>query len=343
MKASSGRLYALRRQSGAAAIEFSLAALPVLLVGLGIVELAQWFFLKQAVSLALLEAGRAGITQHNSPEAIQDAFKRALHPVAPLARSDDWRIEVISPSPLAFQDFADKTLSATSTNGLLVINNDYQSEHHERNIQQGRIEGRGLYSGQTIFEANTLALRLTYGHPPLLPGVAALLRMLPASDGYAGRTLRNGRLPLRQELRLNMQSHPMAWPLTNRGHVVLAEELGPQSSDFSSLDDWRRCVQGMWCVKPAYRHLSDFADQKKPNYSGPRNGPDTSADPGAPHGPSEGETASEHDLSEDSKASQGSNGQSPLEGGIPGPDPVDTGLPGPPDELCGIAMCCLGG
>lgn len=343
MKASLGVLHAIRRQSGAAAIEFSLAALPILLVGLGVVELAQWFFLKQAISLALLEAGRAGITEHNSPQAMQDAFKRALQPVAPLARSDHWRIEVISPSPFAFQDFADKTLSATSPHGLLVINNDYQSEHHERNIERGSIEGRGLYSSQTIFEANTLALRLTYGHAPLLPGVAALLRMLPASEGYAGRTLQSGRLPLRQELRLNMQSHPMAWPLTNDGHVVLAEELVRKSSDFSSLGDWGRCVQGAWCMKPAYRHSSDFADQKLPDYSGPLGIPDKSAAPGMPLDPAEGETAREHDFSEDSKASQGFNGQSPLEGGNPGSDPVDTGLPGPPDELCGIAMCCVGG
>src|SRR3546814_17182852 len=71
------------RQSGSGAIEFAIIAVPMLLLGFGGTELAQWFYVKQAVSLALLDAARAGITQNARPQAIRQAFETALRPLYP--------------------------------------------------------------------------------------------------------------------------------------------------------------------------------------------------------------------------------------------------------------------
>src|SRR3546814_2801513 len=59
-------------QAGASLIEFSVVAVPILLLGLGSVDIASWFFTRQAVSLALLEAGRAGIVSHAHPQRSEE-------------------------------------------------------------------------------------------------------------------------------------------------------------------------------------------------------------------------------------------------------------------------------
>src|SRR3546814_16370410 len=69
------------RQSGSGAIEFAIIAVPMLLLGFGGTELAQWFYVKQAVSLALLDAARAGITQNARPQAIRQAFATELRQI----------------------------------------------------------------------------------------------------------------------------------------------------------------------------------------------------------------------------------------------------------------------
>lgn len=69
------------RQRGAGLAGFAVVVMPVLLLGLGSVEIAHWFFTRQAVSLALLEAGRAAVTSHNHPQRIIGAFERTLEPV----------------------------------------------------------------------------------------------------------------------------------------------------------------------------------------------------------------------------------------------------------------------
>src|SRR3546814_15126512 len=83
-------------QAGASLIEFSVVAVPILLLGLGSVDIASWFFTRQAVSLALLEAGRAGIVSHAHPQTMITAFEPHLLPPFPAAskqasRTDDGR------------------------------------------------------------------------------------------------------------------------------------------------------------------------------------------------------------------------------------------------------------
>src|SRR5690606_29344445 len=98
----------------------------------------------------------------------------------------------------------------------VTIDNNYQAEQHERHQAQGRPSGLGPVSGITIFDANSLVLRLTYMHEPLVPGMRPLMGLLSAgAQGYARAALAGGYLPMRQTLRLTMQSHPVAWPNTN--------------------------------------------------------------------------------------------------------------------------------
>src|SRR5690606_22498033 len=135
----------------------------ILLAGLGSIEAAQWFFTRQAASLALLQAGRAGITHNAHPDAMVDAFEAALLPLhvsasgrkaaerlaAALDRRTQrtgrapWQIEVLSPTAAAFQDHGDASISIPTPGSLAAINNDYQLEQHQRRQSQGWHAGVG--------------------------------------------------------------------------------------------------------------------------------------------------------------------------------------------------------
>src|SRR5690606_4833505 len=103
-----------------------------------------------------------------------------------------------------------------------VIDTDYLHEQHLARSAQGRRDDRGPLSGQTILEANTLVLELTWLHEPLLPGVRGLLRALaPADTRYGSVAMaRAGYLPIRRQVAMVMQSHPVEWEMPPHGRVV---------------------------------------------------------------------------------------------------------------------------
>lgn len=301
-------------------------AVPILLVGLGCVEVARWFQVRQFVDVALLQAARAGITGHARPQAIEAAFEQALLPLyasGPAASADSrmradfarrgavlgdapWRIEILGPAKAAFADYADPGLAIARETGLAAINNDYQAEQHQRYLGQGRPLGPA--SGLTIYRANVLALRLTFPHQPLVPGVAALLRQLGDPAGsYAARAMAlGGYLPMVRELRLGMQSHPVDWPKGQGGRVVARQETA-QTSPAGV-----RAVpcDGLWCLRT-------------PATSGPAPGP---ALPVWPEPSQGGATAP--------------NGEGPPAGGAAeGPGQTVA----PDDPACGVALCCVPG
>jgi hypothetical protein len=233
-----------RAQTGASLVEFSIVAIPILLLGLGSIEIAQWFFYKQAISLALVEAGRAAIVDHAHPLTIESAFEDAMLPVfvsvtRPLSRqrlqhalderldktrAPPWRIEILSPSRAAFHDFAAPTLAIAQQTGLPAINNAYLAEQDAAKQAQGWPLGIGPQSKHGIWYANTLVLRLTWLHEPMLPVAKGLIRLLGDQHGSYGEQAmaRGGYLPLTQEVALVMQSHPVYWPLSGSGKVVRA-------------------------------------------------------------------------------------------------------------------------
>ncbi len=238
-------------------------AIPVLLLGLAAIESAQWLFTRQAAGLALLEAGRAGITQHASPQAMITAFEQALLPLhaspsrasaqnrleAALARREHrlggapWRIEILSPGADAYRDFADPALPVARRSGRSAINNDYLHEQDLRYRAMGWPQGRGPASGVDIFQANTLALRLSYPHEPAVPGMRALLSMLGNERGsYRQRVMAAGYLPIVREMSLVMQSHPVSWAMPESGKIV-----GPERVAVGAAGVAAECA-GIWCL-----------------------------------------------------------------------------------------------
>lgn len=307
------------RQRGTSAIEFIVVAVPMLLVGLGAIELGRWFSVKQAVSLALLEAGRAGITDHARPSSIEHAFERALLPMFPPTRrhtsaqrlaitlerrrqatgAAPWQIQVVSPDTAAYTDFSSKRVQVANADGYAVIDNNYQAEQHEAYVAKGWEGGRGPISGVTIFDANSLVLHLTYPHEPLVPGMNALLALLSVgSSGYARAALAGGYLPLRQTIRLSMQSHPVAWP--NHSVKVLIHPAAGTPPAQAVLP----CV-GLWCRPQA---PASPASEVSPPWV-----------PSRPFTPVPGPTSS---------------------------NPVVPAAPGPGtsySEECGVLLCCMNG
>ncbi|GAA0506796.1 MAG: TadE/TadG family type IV pilus assembly protein [Pigmentiphaga sp.] len=217
----------LLSQRGAAMAEFTVVAIPLLLTGLGAFETGRWLLTRQAVGYALFEAARAGTAAHADPAAMAQAFERALSPAlgtpalaspgdqsaAARARMAGWarhhglpmaRIEQLSPTAASFQDFP-----AGRAAGPRELDYDYQRLHHDTVYFSRYRGGIGPRSGQTLFDANTLVLRLTYLHAPYLPGMRALLRSLAnasETDDYVRRARAAGLLVIRREIAMPMQS-----------------------------------------------------------------------------------------------------------------------------------------
>lgn len=316
--------------------EFAIAAVPLMLLGLGCVETARWFYFKQALSLALLEAARAGSTQHAQPQAVQDAFETALRPLHPptathtaaervrLALDErrrstnqaPWRIRVVDPSAAAFTDFSDPGLDIDRQAGRRAINNNYQKEQHAAREARGWEGGVGPASGQTIYQANVLTLQLVYPLEPLVPGLRPLLQLLGAgSPGYPGRALAGGFLPITQEIQLTMQSHPMEWPDLPDGTVI----HGSQPETAGQPHAPASC-RGLWCP------------------GGPAATP-----AGSGANPPSGTTPP----STDAAPAPGPSGTAGGTGPGSGPPDTDNGADGlvdtpPGDPACGVTLCCLG-
>lgn len=218
-------LHAVRRQHGAAALEFAVAGAIVLLLGLLCVEAARWHGARQMAHLALMEAARAGATGHGDPARLRAAFLQALLPLhasasgpaGAIERRDGamaalkalmgappWRIEVLRPDDQSFREHGRPDLQVAGAPGLRTIDNGYQDLQHARRPPRP--------GGQDIFLANTLKLRLTYLHKPLLPPLRALLALLGRQDGtYIGHALTQGLLPIVVELEHEMHTHPVDW------------------------------------------------------------------------------------------------------------------------------------
>lgn len=316
--------------SGSSLIEFSVAAIPVLLIGLGSIEAAQWFYIKQAVSLALVQAGRAGIVEHANPQVIEAAFERALSPLYPptAAQSSEqrmrakfarrsaktglppWQIEIISPSAQAFQDFSDGQSLKGRQTGLAAINNSYQAEQDKRHRAKGWANGLGPRSGLSIHQANTLVLRVTYLHEPLLPGMRGLMRALSArTDSYASQSMaRGGYLPITQRATLTMQSDPLDWPSPPSRKIIKAQASPVAFTPYSV-----EACRGIWCLESS---------------QSPSTPPAIEA--GAASPASDGPPAST-----DAAANQGSNAPPPVH--APPPEPSMA----PNDPACGVTLCCV--
>ncbi|OZI27898.1 hypothetical protein CAL18_04695 [Bordetella genomosp. 7] len=205
------RLRAVRRPSrGAALVEFAIAAPPLLLLAMLVIEATHWQLAWQRTYVALVEAARAGALHHGHPEVIARAFAShagadaaGVPPTQDGGPAHGWRIAILQPAPEAIRAHARAGLRVPGAAGRIAASNDYQAEHHA---------SRGAIAGHTIYDANTLWLRLTYPHRPLAPLTRTLLRTVADAAGPCSRPwLAKGLLALRLELRIEMQSHPVDW------------------------------------------------------------------------------------------------------------------------------------
>src|SRR5690606_12121852 len=137
-----------------------------------------------------------------------------------------------------------------NSNGVRTINHAYQSLQHQRALNAGLPGGRGHTSGDTVFGANTLSLRLTYLHVPLVPGLRAMLRHLGSTlpdTGFAAQAMRDaGVLPIRQTVSLAMQSSP--WEQEHDSIRAPAARLPARSpAAASSTQAYASPCLGLWC------------------------------------------------------------------------------------------------
>src|SRR5690606_32670780 len=129
----------------------------------------------------------------------------------------------------------------------------YQDLQHQRALASGLPGGRGSASGDTIFGANTLSLRLHYLYVPLVPGMRALLRQLGETlpdAGFAAQAMRQaGALPIRQTVSVTMQSP--AWDWRHGGHIMPAAGPSGQATAMPT-DTVSRSppCTGIWCDTP---------------------------------------------------------------------------------------------
>ena len=242
------------RQSGQGMVEFVAAAIPVLLLGLGSIEAIHWYFVRQAVSAALVEAARHAIAEHAHPDVLDQAFTQALLPLhaAPtraeglsriergMARREHatrlpaWHIRIRSPAHATFRDFAAQDKQLPHRRVHRVIDNDYLQEQHEARLAQGWHQGQGPSSGQTTLDANTLVLHLTWLHEPLLPGIKQLLKQVAPRDSRYGALAmaRGGYLPIHREVAMIMQSHAVEWPMPRHGRISRNGHVADLESTF---------------------------------------------------------------------------------------------------------------
>jgi hypothetical protein len=137
----------------------------------------------------------------------------ARHPSDTGKQLPRWQLEVLSPTRESFKDFADPALSHLQRHP--VIRNDYLAEQHQKYLALGWPSGRGPHSGQTIFQANTLVLRLTFMYPPAVPGVRLLVKVLGTlgakREDLVGQAWRQGLMATVLETESMMQSNLIAW------------------------------------------------------------------------------------------------------------------------------------
>src|SRR3546814_12234232 len=91
-----------------------------------------------------------------SKQASRQKLQNALHSRSLRTDTVPWQIEVLSPTPAAFDDFADPSSAIENHGALATINSNYQHAQAQARRTQGWSHGLGSSSGVSIFQANTM-------------------------------------------------------------------------------------------------------------------------------------------------------------------------------------------
>jgi TadE-like protein len=174
------------RQEGATMVEFAIVSPFALLLVLGIIQLGLMFSAKEVVNEAAFLAARAGaVSNARVDDVMRPVMTRALIPFyqdttitnSDLARLTDalgkskldtevcvpvvhcyLKVEVLNPTPAAFQDFG--LVSKASQNHTYIPNDNLEYRRHDK---------IGAASGLSIQDANALKIKVTYGYEIKVP------------------------------------------------------------------------------------------------------------------------------------------------------------------------------
>lgn len=219
---------------GATLVEFAIVIPLLLFIVLGVVQAALAFHAKSNLNYAAFEAARSGSVDHAKPTAMFAAFERALVPYygggvnsAELAQrlaivkadmaAGAARLEILSPTSRSFDDFNSPELASRFGGGVRVIpNTNLMALRCPRDRPSCSGDPTTNSSGQSLQDANLLALRITYGIPrskqiPLVGRfyVKALdLAGFGADDEFVASLLEVGRIPIVARVVLRMSSEP---------------------------------------------------------------------------------------------------------------------------------------
>lgn len=184
----------LRPYRGAAVLELTVVALPLLLAGLAVLELAHWQLARSMLSYALLEAARGA--QTGDPNASGQMAERFELAVLPL-----WRTANRSSD------------TETALAELQLAARAFQQQHQ---FPLWQIQPVVYPAGSAPIPG--LILELTWWHKPWVPGMQALLRQLgriPPPTPLRMGMARSGWLPIRQRLAIEWHNRPQqtgSWP-----------------------------------------------------------------------------------------------------------------------------------
>jgi hypothetical protein len=177
------------------------------------------FFAKSQINHASFMAARAGSMGHANIGTVTDEFAKALVPLygggtnagelaVSLAKAkdkvaSDSHIEILNPTAESYQDWNDPRLQALYNSGdKRVIPNAAQS---------ARSQSIGANSGQSIYDANLLKLRILHGYEPRIPimksvFMAYLRASDPGNDAHYTALVQANKIPVVVNVTLHMQS-----------------------------------------------------------------------------------------------------------------------------------------
>lgn len=236
------------RQQGSSSTEFTIIAILLLLLTLSIYEIARAHALRQLMQQALQESARAAAIHHLEPDIAVDRFNEAMLPwwatsggTSAQAQQQSyqrfrakyqlhpWQITILSPNEESFKRHADNRARQEAGTAFPTINNHYQYEHHIGLLRNNRgpLPGPlpGFQSHPSIFEANTITLQGIYLYEPRLLALRAIIAAassLNSASSYGRQALAKGLIPLRVELSLGAQSHPVRWPISAHSAIQRA-------------------------------------------------------------------------------------------------------------------------
>jgi len=223
-----------RTARGATLAEFIVVVPTMLMLILAVLQAAFAFYAKGQLNYAATEAVRAGIVGNADPLKMKVAMAKALAGYfgggttdAALATSTGkaaaevfnpaaLRFEVLSPTTESFADYNSPALQQQlNTGNQRVIPNDFIGQIAcPKDVPNCKSDPKTNQSGQTLADANVLAIRVTYGIPTnkQMPLVGrfyswAMLHMSPGEpDAFTTALVAQGRIPITARAVMRMES-----------------------------------------------------------------------------------------------------------------------------------------